>query len=175
VPKRQRLAISRRRSCTARSGNNYAKRYVKMRRLRKLRISKPWLRGVENKCGRPLQRKPGITAVAPVNRAPFGRLDAPARWASRNLDHFAAVEIIEVRDKTDSSVPGTLLTLLVRPLVRQHAHVFPPWAFSGPPLSRMILFCNPMNSGPMRDDQFFTGGALRYSGDSCNIATEGRL
>jgi hypothetical protein len=145
-----------------------------MRRLRKLRSSKHWLHNVGNKCGRPLQRKPGITAVAPVNRAPFGRLDAPARWASRNLDHFAAVEIIEVRDKTDSSVPGTLLTLLVRPWFVSLLTNFPLGAFWAAP-GRMIVSCNPMNSGPMRDDQFFTGGALPYSGDCCNLATEGRL
>ena len=31
-----------------------------------------------------------------------------------HLDHFAAVEIIRGQEKTDSSVPGTVLTLLVR-------------------------------------------------------------
>jgi hypothetical protein len=36
------------------------------------------------------------------------------------------------------------------------------------PQAAMIIFCNPMHSGLMEDDQFFIGEALRYSDESCN-------
>jgi hypothetical protein len=39
----------------------------------------------------------------------------------------------------------------------------------------MILSSKHMNSGPMRDDLFFTAGALRYSRESCNLPSEGSL